>query len=134
MLLSLLCLLPLLSEPNDTMDGAVPFTNYGSGKLDYSGDPEWFRIKRTHGPAMKLDIMTGWGALCACPKGDPFIVELELFDKNGVLLFSKVATTPGYTQIQIPLGVMPLGDPVWMKVTGTTVGPYGWGDYQVMVF
>jgi hypothetical protein len=39
------------AELNDTPAGATPFKDHGSGKLDCSGDPEWFRIGRDHGPS-----------------------------------------------------------------------------------
>jgi hypothetical protein len=120
------------AELNDTPQGATPFQDYGSGTLDYSGDPEWFRIQRNHVGGMNLDIMTGWGALCSCPQGDPFIVELELYDMSGQLILSYVGVTAGF--VQVPLSGLPLGQPVWMRISGVTVGSLGWSNYQLMVF
>lgn len=119
-------------EANDYPRGAVPISFFGHGVLDYDSDPEWWRIGPGHTGSAWVQVDTGIGALCGCPKGDPFAPVITAYDKHGTMLGT--VTSPGQWSYGLQLSGMPLGESVWLHVSGTMHGTHGYSEYSVLVF
>ena len=120
------------AELNDIPRGATPIELWGHGVVNYDADPEWWRIKADHKSSVWVQIHTGTGALCACTKGDSFAPIAVAYDRHGTVLGTLTSTTPGSAGFLLPN--LPLGEPVWLVVSGILVGHDGYSEYTVSIW
>lgn len=121
------------ADSDDTMAGAKPFDVFGCGRLQgQKGDVDWWRLRRGHAANVTLYVESGYGCLCSCPKGDAALFALDVYDAAGALLLSHVAAGPGLAII--PLPPLPLGQPVFLRLSGMPIGPTGSAPYRLFAF
>ena len=123
---------PQRAEVNDIPRGAKKIEYWGHGTLDYDFDPEWWRIGAGHSGSAYLQIDTGVGALCGCPHGDAFAPVVVVYDRYGFVLGSLVASNPGSAGLL--LTNLPLGEPVWLVISGQPTGPSGTSEYSLSLY
>jgi hypothetical protein len=128
----LLALLPAsFVEKDDTWQGATSLGSYGCAKLA-NYDADWWKLKRSHLADLTVHLEGGTGCLCACPQGDPYLAAFEVYDVHGTQLMATVVLWPSVTVL--PLQGLPLGQPVYLRVSGVPVGQSGASPYRLQLF
>ncbi len=122
-------------ELNDTPMGATQFMaltgqgGYTHGVIDYPLDPEYFLLKAPHNPSIIIQVDTGVGFLCGCPKGDVLNPFVYVFDEFGNLLGWDVGTSYGTSTITI---YHPSEKPIFILVSGIP-HTLGYSEFNINV-
>ena len=119
-------------EKDDHPRGAHEIYDYGGSQVDHDLDVDFWKLERSWDGPVSIQVKTGIGLLCGCPKGLPFPPWVIVYRKDGSILGSVISTTGDFAQIDLPL--LPANEPIWIEVTGLLTDPLDPGYYTVSIY
>ncbi|MCZ6597283.1 MAG: hypothetical protein O7B99_06585 [Planctomycetota bacterium] len=121
-----------IGEKDDHPRGANSIEHYGGSQIAYDLDIDFWRLERDWGGPTSIQVQTGVGLICGCPKGLPFPPWVVVYQKDGTIIGYALPTSGDFAQIDLPF--LAADEPIWIEVTGFLTDPLDPGWYTVSIY